>query len=373
LLDAYQDPLGAARAASARGAAVIALVGVGIPEEIILACGAASTTLFPRIEQPTPIANDYMDPNEQPELRSLLDQLASSEARLYALAVLTSPYATLSASIEDLRRAGLLPDAAPIEYFEVPMLRAASDLRYAARRVRALTERIGSVTGRAATVAALRDAIALINRRRAALSTFDKRRRGLNAITGRDAFRVIGAGAFLDPASYVEVLEALTDSLQADRSLRDRPRILLIPSSPLTHDAAHAAIEAAGGLVVAEDDPLGTRAATSATREDDDPIQAIAEHYLESAIGSGSYPSERRLAWFRAEAVKPDIDAVVFYAQEARYGWDHPVMRAFLDENGIPSVFIRADARDANGRARMEQEVAAFLAALPLKAPEVAA
>ena len=367
LLASYGDPLRTAREAHAQGSPVIARIGLGIPDEIILAAGGFATALAPRLDQPTPLADAFMDPSEQPELRSLLEQIASSQSRFLSLAVLTAPYSALAATIEDLRRVALLPDAAPTSYMEFPAVRGDGARRYAEARVRDLASRIGSVTGQPVTTEALRRAIASTNRRREALRTFMAHRRDTAAISGIEAFGAVGAASFLPPAVFTDALDALTASLRSSDRLHGLPRILLVPSSPLTHDRAHAAIEAAGALVIAEDDPLGSRAAEPAIREDEDPMRAIADHYLDQLSGTRAFPADRRLAWFYEEAARPDVDAVIFYGQEPRYGWDHPAMRDFLDSRGTPSTFIRADARTADGFAQVEAAAIALLQTLPTR------
>jgi hypothetical protein len=361
LHDAYRDPMGAAREAHDGGATIIARIGVGIPEEMILASGAFATVLFPQATAPTPIADELMDPGEQQDLRSLLDQIASPDQQLLSLAVIAPPYSALAATIEDLRRAALLPNAVPTSYFELPAIEGSRSLLYAADRMRALSARISSVTGRPATQATLLSAITTTNRRRRALQAFVAARRGAPVISGLEAFRAIGAANLLPSAMFSEALEAATAALEPDPGLADRARILLVPSSPLTHDRAHVAIEEAGALIIAEDDPLGSRAAEPLIREDGDTILAMTEHYLENMTGARVFPAKRRLHWFHTEAIKPDVDAVIFYAQEARYGWDFPAMRDYLDTHGKPSAFIRADAQQASGFAQLASETRAFL------------
>lgn len=360
LLNAYEHPQAAARDAYAHGTPVIGRIGTGIPEEIISASGGFATTLVPLSDAPTPVADGLMDPGEQQELRSLLDQIASPASSHLSLAVLASPYSGLSATVEDLRRAALLPNAVPTSYFELPAV-GPNNLRHAENAVRDVAARVGSATGTPATHETLQAAIASTNRRRVALRTFvDLRRKG-SPISGFDAIRVIGAASYLPSETFAPSLEALNAGLGEDAGLEGRPRILLVPSSPLTHDRAHAAIEDAGGLIVAEDDPLGSRAAEAPIREDDAPFRAIAEHYVQNLTGARVFPSQARLNWFHNEAIKPDVDAVIFYGQEPRYGWDYPAMRDYLHAHGKPHAFIRTDARTADGYARLQSETKAFL------------
>jgi len=364
LPETYHDPLRAARAGHDAGLPLIGCIGVGIPEEVILASGAMPTALVPKAEGRTPIADTFMDPGEQPELRSLLEQIAQPSPDFMTLAVLTAPYGGLAETIEDLRRADLLPNAVAIHYFELQAEQSDASYRYAADRIRALASRMGAVTGQYVTDEKLSDAIAATNLRRQALRRFNAARREAPLISGTEAFQAIGAARFLQPAAFTAALEDMLASLHPDQSLNGRPRVLLIPSEPLTHSHAHEAIEAAGALVIGEDDPLGARGAESDIRSGGDPVQAIATHYVDAIAGARSFPAVHRLNWFHAQAVKPDVDAVIFYGQNPRYGWDHPAMRQFLESQGKLSLFIRADARNAGGFAQVESTTRAFITSL---------
>ena len=62
------------------------------------------------------------------------------------------------------------------------------------------------------------------------------------------------------PAEYRELLSSYLADLQPDPSLRNRPRVLIVTSEPLSHTHLHTALEGAGAVVVAEDDWWGSRA-----------------------------------------------------------------------------------------------------------------
>ena len=364
LLETYHDPLRSARAGHDAGLPIIACIGVGVPEEVILAAGAMPIALVPRADGPTPIADTFMDPGEQAELRSLLEQIAQPSPDFMSLAVLTAPYGSLAETIEDLRRAELLPNAVAVHYFELQAEQSEASYRYAADRIRALASRMGAVTGQPVTDEGLSEAIAATNLRRQSLRRFNAARRETPLISGTEAFQAIGAARFLSPAAFTEALENLLASLQPDERLSNKARVLLVPSEPLTHSHAHEAIEAAGGLVIGEDDPLGARAAEYDIRIEGDPVQAIADHYVDAIAGARSFPAAHRFRWFYAQAVEADVDAVIFYGQNPRYGWDHPAMRQFLKGHGKPSLFIRADARNAAGFAQVETATHAFITSL---------
>ena len=77
----------------------------------------------------------------------------------------------------------------------------------------------------------------------------------------------------------------------------------MLPSEPLSHLHLHAALEAAGALVVAEDDWWGARAPGADVALTEPPLEACCRKYWLDTPTANVYPAEAREAWFLAHAV----------------------------------------------------------------------
>jgi benzoyl-CoA reductase/2-hydroxyglutaryl-CoA dehydratase subunit BcrC/BadD/HgdB len=170
------------------------------------------------------------------------------------------------------------------------------------------------------------------------------------------------------PDVYAEALSACVAELSDEPSAPSRatpPRLLLLPSEPLSHLHLHHAVEAAGATVVAEDDWWGARAPGDDLdiRSAGSAREALLQKYWLDTAGAGVWPAEAREAWFRAQALRPEIDGVVFYLppSDHQLGWDYPRLKAWLDERGKPSLLLRDDAAAVNGRAAITARVADWL------------
>src|SRR5262249_22308971 len=141
--------------------------------------------------------------------------------------------------------------------------------------------------------------------------------------------------------------------LEPEPGLAGRPRLLVVPSEPLYHPRLHEALEAAGGLVVAEDDCWGARAAGADIPEDAPPRAAIFEKYFTDLPTLEVSPRGPREAWLLQQVERGDVDAVVFYVppSDQLFGWYYPGLKELLDGRGVPSLLLRQDVLNDEGRA----------------------
>jgi benzoyl-CoA reductase/2-hydroxyglutaryl-CoA dehydratase subunit BcrC/BadD/HgdB len=154
--------------------------------------------------------------------------------------------------------------------------------------------------------------------------------------------------------------------LQPRPELLTRPRLLVMPSEPLAHLSLHRALEGAGGLVVAEDDWWGSRAPGEDVPLAGSASEAIFRKYWLDVATPGVYPAEAREAWLRRNALRDDVDGVIFYLppSDHQLGWDYPRLKSWLDANEKPSLLLRHDASDKEGSAGIGALAAEFIGQL---------
>lgn len=371
LEQAYRDPRAGIVRASEAGKRVIAYCGQGIPEELILAAGCAPVALVPDANLPTPLADEQFDREGNPWTKSMFEQLVGPTADSFELAIIGPPFSEVSNIIEDVRRYDeSLANVVPLYYFELVLRQIPRNRRFAEERMTALVRRLNALVETELDDAALAEAIALTNRRREAMKKLIDARRGEAVISGAAAYRALGARKFMDADGYTASVDAIAASLAPVADLQGRPRIVLAPSSALAHDQAHEALEATGALIVAEDDSGGARTDVQLIDTEGDPLAAIAAHYHETTLGHHMFPAERRLEWIKTEAIKPDVDGVVFYAEDSHFGWDFPELKAHLEAHGKEAVLFDADARRPKGRAELEEMARPFVERLAAKREE---
>jgi len=357
----YDDRLATLR----ERAGVVGVVGSAAPVELILAAGTLPVLVAAEPPHPTPHANLWMEPEFEWELRSVVEQALRGDFESFEMLIVTRSYHEVYYYLKEIVRQGQGPKVPPLHLYDLMQSQREAVRPYGLNRTHDLLARLERLAGRSISDDDLRAAIGLTNRRRQAIRDLLERRRQ-GQISGATAMRAIGASYFMEPAAYTETLERFLASLEPEPGLDGRPRLLVVPSEPLYRPALHEALEQAGGLVVAEDDWWGARAAGEDIPEDTAPLMAIFEKYFADAPTLAVSPRGPREAWLREQVERGDLDAVVFYVppSDHLFGWYYPGLKEYLHGRGMPSLLLRQDVLDAHGRDAISVQAGEILSSL---------
>lgn len=358
---AYRDRLGEARSHKARGGIVVGCVGACVPSEIIHSLGAMPVLIAPEEPHPTPTADRLIERTEPWPLRSIAEMALNGALEFLDLLVIARAEEWLYYNLKEAVRLGEAPRTPPLHMYDLIQNQSPAIASYNAVQTAMLMDRLARVV-RSVNRGDLLASVATYNRKRELLAQLMSQRDSC-ALPGTLAMQVIGAGYFVPVEAYCEQLERLLSSLEPAASRA--PRVLVATSEPLYHLELHAAIEEAGGFVVAEDTWWGSRAAAPGIETTDDVIAQIREHYVRHVQGEDVQPREARTDWLRARLARGDIDVLIFYVPPAdkRFGWDYPQMREAATRNGVRSCLLRADVLSDSGRAAIVKELQTALAA----------
>jgi benzoyl-CoA reductase/2-hydroxyglutaryl-CoA dehydratase subunit BcrC/BadD/HgdB len=360
----YVHRFAAATDALAHGTSVVGRIGPTVPIELVLASGRLPTLVAADLGSPTPVAEMYMEPVIPPETKSLFDIATGGELQGFELLVLSRPYAQLYYYLKEVYRLGRAPKLPPLHMHDVMQSRREAVRAYNWQQLQDLCARLNHLPGRPVAEDSLRAAIVQTNRVRA-LQRQVIERRWASEIAGVDALRVTGAGYFMAPDLYADTLAAYLGELRPDASLSGRPRLLVLPSEPLSHTYLHQVLEQAGGLVVAEDDWWGSRAAGDDVPPTGSALEGVfLKYWLDMATANVS-PAGERESWFVAQLGRPEVDGVVFYLppSDHQLGWDYPRLKSLVEECGKPALLVRDDAAQADSRDAIAQHVRGWLEA----------
>lgn len=358
-----QRPVAATRLAQS-GHRVVGTTSSAVPEELVIAAGGVRVVVAPQPMTETPAADRYLEPRAPRDQRALFEQAVRGDFAMLDLLVLSREHELLYYYLKEMVRRGEGARIPPLWMFDLlPSQRAAVE-RYNRQQTRGLLERLERLARAPVSDDALRQAIANANVTRALLRRLQEQR-WTGAVPGVEALQVIGAGFVLPLEQYTALLAAYLETLSAE-PVPGRPRLLVVPSAPLSSTVLHGCLEQAGARVVAEDDPWGARAATEDVSEEGDPLEALMRHVWSNTLTHHQFPREPRQAWFREHAVSPGVEAVVFYVppDDQQLGWDYPALKAWLDERGKPSLLVRADVEEPAGAAQAAEQAAGFVATL---------
>ena len=361
----YEDRFAAAREARKHGTGVVGRIGNTVPAELVLACGWVPVLVAAEMGALAPTADVYMEPVIAPETRSLFELALNGNYQDFELLILSRPYAHLYYYLKEVFRQGKARRLPRLWMYDLIQSQRDAVRAYNWDRTRALVERFESLAGVELTEMRLRVAIDSTNRvRRLQQKLLDRRWRG--EVSGVDALRAIGAGYFMAPDDYAQTLAHYVAELSPIGALQGRPRLLVLPSEPLSHIHLHEALEDAGVLVVAEDDWWGSRAPGANIPRTGSALEGIFLKYWSDTATQQVYPAEAREAWFTEHAARPDVDGVVFYLppSDHQLGWDYPRLLAWLNQRDKPSLLIREDASTDRGRVSISERAKGWLETL---------
>lgn len=340
---------------------LVGVVGSVAPVELILAAGRVPVVVAPEPPHPTPLADPWMEPELGWEERSIVERALRGDFESFDLLIVTRSYHQVYYYLKEIVRQGQGTRVPPLYMYDLMQSQRAAVRSYGVNRTADLLARLERLAGGPLSEDQIHAAIALTNRKRQALRDLLERRRQ-GQVAGATAIRAIGAGYYTEPAAYTEALTGWLDGLEQDPSLSDRPRLLVVPAEPLYRPALHETLEAAGGLVVGEDDWWGARAAGRDIPEGEPPLEAIFEKYFADMPTLAVSPRAPREAWLREQVERGDLDGIVFYVppSDHLFGWYYPGLKAYLDERGVPSLLLRQDILDDGGQLAIYEQASDF-------------
>ena len=340
LAQALAEPLASARAAAARGQAVIGLTGEDLPRELVHAAGAWPLRLPAAPAQATPLANRFLESGFLPAHRAIT-QLWLAGALDFMSAVVFSR-ANDSAQrlyyyLCELQRTGRAKGPRPLLY-DLAKIPRRSSLVHTERATRRLAEELG------APLAQLPAAIEITNRRRRLWAALDAARRGPSPPRGEWSAQLLRLAGLYEPASFDTALE---EALSSARPRWSGPRLQLAGSTP-PDERLHLAIAAAGGCVVQESGE-GCLAPLAVPLEwGSDPCAAIAQHYHRLNYGPRAWEDYAAQVVAQAKAARANGVVLWLIEEDEALAWHVPALRQQLSAHGIPLLCLTRQRWDAS-------------------------
>lgn len=350
LADMATDPLHYARRHTRDGLSVIGVVGAEVPIELILAANGMAVTLSASADEPTPQADRYLEPSFTPQLRSITEQWLQGRLDFMDAVVFTRADDNAQRCyyyLCELQRRGLARGPVPL-IFDIAKIPRAASRAHSEAATRSLAAALWSDNTRLQTVIAARD------RRRALLARLDLLRRSDHPPPGSDCERLL---RLADGAPPERLDDALAPWLDGQFHEHRGPRVLLAGTTP-PDGRLHAAVERAGGCIVAEIDDAGSDRLGPMIGESSDAMAAVAHHYHSLQYGPRSFGD--RAAHLVRRAVDCRADGVVFWLieEDEASAWQVPGIVAALAKAGIPLLSLTR--RRWNGEDGALAEIEAF-------------
>jgi benzoyl-CoA reductase subunit C len=227
------------------------------------------------------------------------------------------------------------------------------------RRFRAALERF---SGNKVSDEALNQSIVLYNQVRKLISQlYDLRRRKPYLFSATEVDTIIAAAMFMPKGKFKQDLEQYLETKKATSvPVRNRPR-LLICGNPCesTEPRLLEIIEQAGGWIVDDYVYCGAMYLFPPVSEEDDPITALAQAYMDSHPCPTKHNPKKSWAKYIVRLAKQsDVNGVIVLLPKycEIYAFDYPELKEELGTAGIPHLMLETDHSGATARLRTRVE-----------------
>ncbi len=194
---------------------------------------------------------------------------------------------------------------------------------------------------------------------------YELRRADTPPITGSQSLSVLVADGSMPKYEYNRLLRALIEQLETARGVTGYEHRLMISGSVIDNPAMLAIIEDTGALVVTDTLCFGaSRSFGVPTREDGDPLDALADRYYKQVLCPRmfeSYPERFDSALELAK--QAEVDGVIL--QSIRncdlHGIDNAMLQKDFEKAGIPVLVMEREYDALADAGRIKTRVQAFL------------
>jgi benzoyl-CoA reductase/2-hydroxyglutaryl-CoA dehydratase subunit BcrC/BadD/HgdB len=341
------------QAAKAQGRKIIGTFCVFVPEELVIAADAVCVGLCAGAEIGSDAAEKILPRNTCALIKSFV---GFKLARLCPY-IESCDLVVGETTCDGKKKAyEIFGDYAPVYVMEIPQMKQACDRDLWKAELGRFKAKIEEITGKTITAAKLKDAIKLVNARRAVLQRLNRLRAAVpTPISGRDVLLINQISFYDDPVRFTAKVGELCDELEAKVKAGQgiapagTPRLMLsgcpmaVPNWKLPF-----LIESSGAMIVGEESCIGTRNTRDLVDETPDTLEgmldALVDRYFKIDCACFT-PNVERLDHIVDMAKDLKVDGVVHYGLSfcTPYAMEALKVGKALDAAKVPMLSIETD------------------------------
>ncbi len=212
--------------------------------------------------------------------------------------------------------------------------------------LRRLKAGLEEFTGSEISDESLRTSISLYNKNRTLLAkAYDLRKDDAPLLSGTEALSLTLSSMLAPKEEHTKRLGELLSSLDGEGSpAKERPRIL-VSASVLDDEDLIASIEELGATVVCDDVCTGIRYFWGEVSERGDPIEAIADRYLQKIPCPRTFESGARIDFLMKNVADYGVQGVIMYILRCcdAHLFEMPGLQEKLKTAGTPVLYLQGD------------------------------
>ena len=370
--DKYYQSYGLrARELKDQGKKIIGYLCAFTPLEIITAAGFIPFRIKGDVNEPITKADTQMETIVCPRIRSCFDMCLKGHYEFLDGLVIPHACDSITRSYSIWRYSLGLPYS---HFINVPHTTRGPSMEFFKNELATFRKSLGGFRGQEISDEALAQAIALYNENRAKVrELYEFRKSNPPLITGTEVTKILVAAMGLPVQESSELLSSIIDEVKHRTAApaKQLPRIMVI-GGEIDDDTFIEMIEDSGARVVTDELCPGTREHWPDTKVTENPMDGIAERYLEKINCPRTYREWAGATYQNdlegrfgniGRAIKDfRIDGVVLYILKYcdPFGFEVPAVKNYIESLGTPVLYIE-DEHSMATIARMKTRIQAFL------------
>ena len=357
-IEIYQDRSSRARELNAEGKKIMGYICIYPVLEMMTALDIVPYRIFGDLREPVTEADSYMPAVNCPFLRSCLD-LGLKGKYDFLDGIVTSHICDVGSTLSGIWIYAVKPSFS--HHLDTPHTLHETAYEQERGLLEDYKKALEDFTGKKMTNEALIAAIQLHNEQRALVrELYELKKLDPPLISGAETIQVIKA---IESIPVDEGSQILRDVISEVKERKDGPQKksarLLVWGSIIDDTAMMEMIEGLDANVVMDDTCVGSRPFFDDVELTDDPLDGLTRHYLEDIKCSRTFrvnnymdvkkdyikDLEFRFRYLKDFADEWKADGVII--ESVRYcdthGYDVPGVRDYLDEVGLPSIYLEHD------------------------------
>ena len=274
------------------GGKVIGVFNSLVPEEMIRAAGILPVEII-SLDKRVADSRKYLPEFLCPYLKDCLEQALADDLNYLDGAAISHACESLRGFYGVWKKNAGLPE--PF-FLQIPATAGDGARNYFLQELGQFKNYLEGIAGKSITDDALRQAIAEANENRQLLKRlYAEREKKGSPITGSDVINVIKARIVMPLAQHTDMLRQYLERVAvapAEAAQDDRVRLTIIGNCVLESATVSEAAQASGARIVADNLSYGLRLCWETVDDADDPMEAIARHYLAKIPCPGKFPME---------------------------------------------------------------------------------
>ncbi len=341
------------------GGKVLGIYCCNVPEEVIHAAGILPVRILGDHEETTE-ADLHFPGNVCPFIKSCFDQALKGKYD-YLDGVVVPNVCNMVRSLYSFYKVVL---KMPHTFFlETPQAVGPESVSFFTEELGRFKKSMEDFSGKEISAEALANSIEVYNENRALLRKMEELKRGAPPLlSGSEAQEIVLSSMLMPKEKHNQLLAQLLEQIASRKDAPNQGARLFVSASMLDDTDLFRLIEECGGTVVADDMPMGSRYFYYSVDSNKEPLNALAERYVNKIPCPRKMLVEARLNYVDEVMKGVEVKGVVIHYLRAcdPHLYEYPLLKEKFEQQGLPVLYLTGEEK-ATEREEQRNSIEAFL------------